>query len=151
MSDIVHSYTVSVDQVRDYQFLVTFDKEQYAALAMDEPAPLGGDTAPGAGRVLAAAVGNCLGASFLFAARKAGVEVTGIHAEVAVEVVRNERRRLRIGRIAVTLDPKITPGDAAKAESVRGIFEDFCTITASVRQGVPVDVTVKGLDNEHPA
>jgi uncharacterized OsmC-like protein len=145
MADLVSTYTISMEQISGYEFRVRFDKPEYGELRLDEPPPLGSDSAPNAGRLLAAAIGDCLGASFLFAARKAGAGVSSLRAEVTVEVERNENRRLRIGRLAVTLDPGIAEGDVEKAQKAREVFEDFCTITASVRQGIPVEVTVKGL------
>jgi uncharacterized OsmC-like protein len=145
MPDIVTSYTVSVEQITDYEYRVRFDKPEYGELHLDEPPPLGKDTGPSAGRLLAAAIGDCLSASFQFAARKGGVSVSGMRAEVKVEVVRNENRRLRIGRLEVALDPGVAAEDVDKARKAAEIFEDFCTITASVRQGIPIDVTVKGF------
>jgi uncharacterized OsmC-like protein len=145
MPDIVTSYTVSVEQITDYEYRVKFDKPEYGELHLDEPPPLGKDTGPSAGRLLAAAIGDCLSASFQFAARKNGVSVSGMRAEVKVEVVRTENRRLRIGRLEVELDPGVAADDLEKARKAAEVFEDFCTITASVRQGIPIDVTVKGL------
>jgi uncharacterized OsmC-like protein len=146
MPDIVTSYTVSVEQLTDYEYRVKFDKPEYGELHLDEPPPLGKDTGPSAGRLLAAAIGDCLSASFQFAARKNGASISGMRADVKVEVVRNENRRMRIGRLEVALDPgTIAADDIEKAKKAASIFEDFCTITASVRQGIPIDVTLKGL------
>jgi organic hydroperoxide reductase OsmC/OhrA len=146
MADIVTSYSVSVEQITDYEYRVKFDKPQYGELHLDEPPPLGKDTGPNAGRLLAAVIGNCLSASFQFAARRNGASISGMRADVRVEVVRNENRRMRIGRIEVTLDPGVAAEDAEKAGKAVEMFEDFCTITASVRQGIPIDVTVKGFE-----
>jgi len=151
MSEVVNQYSISVDQVESYQFRVSFDKPQYGQLLMDEPPPLGQDTAPSAGRILAAAIGDCLSASFLFAAKKNGLSVNGMHTDLTVEVIRNENRRYRIGRIRVTLDPKLAEADAEKARAAAAMFEDFCTITASVRQGIPIDVSVTGVTSPAPA
>ena len=147
MSEVTSQFSISIDQVDDFEFRVKFDKEQYADLLMDEPPPLGKDSAPSAGRMLAAAVGNCLSASFLFAARKNGLKPSRIHSDVKVEIVRNENRRFRIGRIAVNLDPALSSDDLDKVKAVAAMFEDFCTITASVRQGIPVDVHIRGLED----
>ncbi len=146
MSEVTSQFSISIDQVDDFEFRVKFDKEQYADLLMDEPPPLGKDSAPSAGRMLAAAVGNCLSASFLFAARKNGLTPSRIHSDVKVEIVRNENRRFRIGRIEVNLDPALSSDDLDKVKAVAAMFEDFCTITASVRQGIPVDVHIRGLE-----
>ena len=53
-------------QLDGFQFLVKFDKEQFEPLRLDEPPPLGHDTAPNAARILAAAIGNRLSASLVF-------------------------------------------------------------------------------------
>jgi len=148
MSEAVSQFSISLRQTSDFEFQVKFDKEHHPELAMDEPPPLGEDRGPNAGRLLAAAIGNCLSASFLFAARKKGASPSDMRADVKVEIVRNENRRFRIGRIEVTLDPGITAGDRQKALEAAAMFEDFCTITASVRQGIPVEVRLQGLGSQ---
>lgn len=146
MSEPVSEFSLSIDQVNDYEFLVKFDKPPGAELRTDETPPLGKDQGPAPSRLLAAAVGNCLSASFLFACRKAGVAVPRIHASVKAQIVRNEKRRLRIGKMEVDIDPGFNAEDAAKAKGARQVFEDFCTVTQSVRDGFPVEVRVKGVD-----
>lgn len=142
---LVHEFTIAVDRKDGYRFQVTFDKPQYAELALDEPPPLGGDTAPNAVRILAAAVGNCLSASLLFCAGKAKIPIDGIHTRVRTEIVRNERGRLRVGAMHVEIDPRIAP-EHQEAAKCLNIFEDFCTVTESVRAGIPVEVTVRGWE-----
>ncbi len=146
MVNPVHEFTISMDQVRDYEFRIKFDKAQFAELQMDEPPPLGRDSGPSASRLLAAAIGNCLSASLLFCARKAGARIDSIHTEVKVQIVRNENKRLRVGRVEVTIDPKVPEADKAKALDCLPRFEDFCTVTQSIRQGIDVAVKVKGIE-----
>jgi len=148
MSEIVSQFTVSVDQMQDYEFRVKFGKEQSSELVMDEPPPLGRDAGPSAGRVLAAAIGNCLSASLLFCARKARVPLGNIQTQVKVQVVRAENRRLRIGKIEVAIDPHLAESERENARRCLALFEDFCTVTQSVRRGIEVNVTVKGLSTE---
>ena len=145
MSDIVSKFEISIDQVDAYEFRVKFDKEHHQPMTMDEPAPLGKDSAPNAARMLAAAIGNCLSASLLFASRKPGLALGPIHTDVKVEIVKNENRRLRIGKVTVVLDAGLKPEDMEKARAVAAVFEDFCTVTASVRQGIPIETSIKGL------
>jgi uncharacterized OsmC-like protein len=135
-------FSLRVEQVDGFQFLVKFDKDAFEPLRLDEPPPLGHDTAPNAARILAAAIGNCLSASLVFCLQKAGVAATGVFADVQVEVIRNETRRLRIGKIDVTLHTKLPPGHPALASCLRS-FEDFCLVTQSVRQGIDVAVQVE--------
>lgn len=147
-SEVVSRFTIGIEQTQDFEFRVRFDKEQYQDLEMDEPAPLGRDRAPNAARILAAAIGNCLSASLLFCARKSRVQVGPIRTSVTVEIARNERGRLRIAGVEVEIDPQIAAADREKALRCLDLFEDYCMVTQSVRQGVPVKVSVKGLGVE---
>lgn len=141
--DVVHRFAIAVEQVDGFEFRVRFDKPRYAELRLDEPEPLGHDTAPNAVRMLAAAVGNCLAASLVFCAKKRGAALTRVRAEVEVQVVRSASKRLRVGRIDVTLD---APGaDPSAIRECLPSFEDFCIVTQSVRKGIEVDVRVAGV------
>ncbi|MEZ5403375.1 MAG: OsmC family protein [Bryobacteraceae bacterium] len=145
MSTTVHEFTIHVHQIENYRFEVEFDKPNHARLALDEPAPLGQDTAPSASRILAAAIGNCLSASLLFCASKARVPIGPIETKVAVEITRNDKGRLRIGKVRVAIDPRVAPELRESAGRCLDLFEDFCTVTQSVRQGIEIDVTVEGM------
>jgi hypothetical protein len=57
--------------------------------------------------VLAAAIGNCLSASLVFCLKKANVAPSGVTADVDVEIVRNESRLLRVGKVNVTLHTEL--------------------------------------------
>jgi uncharacterized OsmC-like protein len=139
---VASRFAVHVEQVDGFEFRVRFDKEQFAPLRMDEPPPLGRDAAPNAARILAAAVGNCLSASLVFCLKRANVAATEVAADVEVEIVRTEARRLRIGKIDVTLHTKL-PADHPALAGCLSTFEDFCIVTQSVRQGVQVNVKVE--------
>jgi uncharacterized OsmC-like protein len=145
-ADVVTEFTISLEQIKDYEFRVTFDKEQHPSIETDEPPPLGGDKAPNATRLLAAAVGNCLSASMLFCSRKSKVSIDKINTKVTVQIVRNKDRRQRIGRLSVEIMPQIAEADKTKASRCLEIFEDYCVVTQSVRQGIPVDVEIKGIE-----
>lgn len=146
MANVVGEFTISMDQVRDYEFRVKFDKEQVGELIMDEPPPLGREAGPNPSRILAAAIGNCLSASLIFCVRKARIPIESLHTEVRVQTVRNENKRLRIGKVEVTIDPRIAEADKAAAQRCLGLFEDYCTVTQSIRQGIDVQVVVEGLE-----
>ena len=138
---VASRFALRVEQTSGYAFRVRFDKEQFAEIHMDEPPPLGHDNAPNAARVLAAAIGNCLSASLVFCMSKAKVPLEGISADVKVEIVRTETRRLRIGKIDVTLHTNL-PADHPALSGCLATFEDFCIVTQSVRHGIEVDVHV---------
>ena len=141
----VHEFSIDIEQINDFEFRVRFDKPQYSDLSLDEPAPLGKDTAPNASRILTAAIGNCLSASLLFCARKGRVPLGPIHTRVRTEITRTPEGRLRIGNVEVDIDPNIAEADRASAARCLGLFEDFCTVTQSVRAGIQVKVAVKGV------
>lgn len=137
----VSSFDIRISQKEGFLFQVDFDNANHDPLFLDEPAPLGKDEAPNAARALAAAIGNCLGASLVFCLQKKGVKATGIVTKVHVDIVRNDHKRLRIG--AVSVDLEVPPGlDPAALEACKSSFEDFCTVTQSIRDGIDVKVAV---------
>jgi uncharacterized OsmC-like protein len=143
---VVSEFTITMEQTADFEFRVRFDKPHHADLMMDEPAPLGKDAAPSASRILAAAIGNCLSASLLFCMRKAKAELGPIRTRVRTEIARNEKGRLRIAGVEVEIDPQIPEAERQKAMRCLSLFEEYCVVTQSVRQGIPVKVTVKGFE-----
>ena len=118
-----------------------FYKEQYADLRMAEPPPLGQDAAPNPAQILASAIGDCLSASLVFCLKRRGVVVSGLRSEVRVQLVRNDQKRLRIGKVDVAIHPKDPiPDDVLDA--CLQTFEDFCVVTQSVREGIDIKVDV---------
>jgi uncharacterized OsmC-like protein len=133
--------TVRLVQGRDYQFDVHF-ADDVPVLRADEPPPLGQGTGPSPVQLLAAAVGNCLADSLLFALRKFKQAPEPISAQVSAEVGRNAEGRLRVLGMTATLTLGV-PGDTLEhLERVLGSFETYCTVTQSVGAGIPVTVQV---------
>ncbi len=137
------SFAVTLSRVDGYKFEVDFGVEGVPRLLVDEPAPLGEGAGPNPTRMLAAAVGNCLAASLLFCLSKARVEVSDIKVRVEGTTARNERGRLRVEGLAVTLEPTLPAGATGALNRCSGLFKDFCIVTQSVRDGLDVDVQVK--------
>lgn len=135
-------FSISIDRIQDFDFRVKFDKPLYPDLMIDEPPPVGHDHAPNPSRLLAAAIGGCLSASLLFSAGKLRLNPQGMRAEVDVAHARNEKGRLRIGKISVKIIPQIEDPDPHKLQRCLEMFEDFCVVTQSVRQGIDVSVEV---------
>ena len=141
------SHHVHLSHARGFEFVASFpDLPDASPVLLDEPAPLGENQGPNAAALLAAAVGNCLAASLLFCLKKARVDVEGLTADVVTHVERNETGRLRIEGIDVDLLPSLDGADTARLARCGHLFEDFCMVTASVRRGIPVHVTVKGVE-----
>jgi organic hydroperoxide reductase OsmC/OhrA len=141
MSTPVSEFTIQIDRLDGFAFRTRFDRPGFADLLTDEPPPLGNDSAPNPARLLAASVGNCLAASLLFCLSKAKIAPQSLGAEVKVELVRNERKRLRVGKVEVTLRPGVAAEHEAFLECLE-MFEDFCVVTESVREGLDVRVDV---------
>lgn len=137
------TFSLDLQRREGFRFDVTFDDPSWPAVRMDEPEPIGDGTAPNAVRLLGAAIGNCLAASLLFCLQKSRVEVAGISAHVEGVVERNERGRLRVRGVHVTLRPTVEDVPLERLERCTEIFEDFCVVTGSVRGGIDVQVSVE--------
>jgi uncharacterized OsmC-like protein len=136
------THHVTVRLARRFEFIAEFnDVPDAPRLLLDEPTPLGANRAPNAAALLGAAVGNCLAASLMSCLRRGQVDVEGLTARVTTHVTRNEKGRHRITGIDVELDPVL--GDNALVSGCEALFEDFCTVTASVQHGIPVHVSLK--------
>lgn len=142
MSEEIGKFTIRLEQEEHYAFRVKFDLPKASDILMDEPPPLGERNGPNASRLLAAAAANCLSASLMFCLAKEDVPPHTVQTEATCTLVRNEKRRLRVGR----LDVRITVGkellETKKAERCMELFEDFCVVTASIRQGISVGVEI---------
>ena len=134
---------ISMGLRKGYRFLVDFHEKGVEPLLVDEPPPLGEGHGPGASKLLAAAVGNCLSASALFCLEKARISVHGMHTTVRTTKSRNEANRLRIGRIEVKIVPEVAEEDIPRMKRCLELFEDYCTVTGSVRGGIDVTVEVE--------
>ena len=98
-------FTIHLEQLEDYQFNVKFDLPKAADVLLDEPPPLGERAGPNASRMLAAAAANCLSASLLFCLAKTMDEVPAhsITAEATGRLVRDDKRKLRVGGLGIYL------------------------------------------------
>jgi uncharacterized OsmC-like protein len=139
--------TVRLDQVRDYQFDIAFGPG-VPVLRGDEPAPLGQGSGPSPVQLLAAAVGNCLSDSLLFALRKYRQAPEPLHSEVTAEVGRNAQGRLRVLRLTAQLRLGVPADQLDHLPRVLDSFEAFCTVTQSVAPGIPVEVQVYDAHGE---
>jgi uncharacterized OsmC-like protein len=134
-------FLTELEMVHDYQFRIGFDDEGIPDLLSDEPVPVGKGEHPNATRFLSAAVGNCLCASLAFCLRKTRSEPASIKATVRTTLARNEKGRLRVKGMQVTIYPEVD--DPAKLERCLPLFQDFCTVSAAVREGIDIEVTVE--------
>lgn len=138
----VGRFTLLLEQREGYQVNVAFDWKRAPDLLMDEPPPLGETNGPNASRLLAAAVGNCLSASLLYCLGKEEPPDESLQTEVTCIMVRNEQKRMRVGRLEVRLILSDALVQSKRFERCKSLFEDFCVVSASIRQGIPIGVSV---------
>jgi uncharacterized OsmC-like protein len=141
MSEVMRAH-VALRPEGGYRFRVEMDRPEWT-LVVDEPPPLGEGAGPNPARLVATALGHCLASSLRYCLERsrAAAEVS---AEVDVEVRRNERGRWRIAQVTAQLHVSgVDPAQRPAVDRCLKLFEDFCIVTASVRQGIPVDVQVR--------
>jgi uncharacterized OsmC-like protein len=132
---------VELSQRHDYRFDIAFGGDA-PILTSDEPVPLGTGLGPSPVQILCAAVGNCLSDSLLFAFRKFKQEPEPIRCVVTAEVGRNADNRLRVLAMTAQIRMGVEVAALQQVEHVLAQFEEFCTVTQSVRQGIPITVEV---------
>jgi uncharacterized OsmC-like protein len=142
------SFSIDIKHVRDLAFEVDFGIDGVANFMMDEPEPLSRGSGPNPTRVLAASLGACLSASLLFCLQKARSEVKGIETRVKTEMTRNEQGRLRVGGMQVDITVDAEESQSKGIDRCTRIFKDFCVVTESVKNGVPVEVEVHQADKD---
>ena len=112
-------------------------------LAVDEAPPYGGGEGPYPEQILVAGVTNCLCASLVFALGKFKQDATGLAARSSFRVERNADGRLRISGIEVGIALSAPAETMPRLDKVLEQFERFCTVSESVKAGIPVTVAVR--------
>jgi uncharacterized OsmC-like protein len=125
------AFTVDIEQVGEREFRVRFEGTEFTH----------GDPA----QLLASAIGSCLSASLAHCLRKSRVEAGPVKARVTTRVARADRGKMRVAGVEVELDAGVAEEDRERARRCVGLFEDYCTVTQSVREGFPIGVSVKGM------
>jgi len=138
---MTQAITVKLKQEQDFRFAIDF-AGGIPVLHGDEAPPLGAGSGPNPAQLLAAAVGNCMSDSLLFAIRKFKQSPESIQAEVTASIDRNVEKRLRVQHIQVKLTLGVPAAGLAHLDRALEQFEEFCTVGQSVRQGIPVTVEV---------
>ena len=110
--------------------------------ASDEPDPIGEASGPSTPALLAAAIGHCLSASLLEALRHAHLEVTDCETVATAVVKPNAEGLPRIDHVDVVIRPRIAE-NSPRIERCVEVFERYCTVTSSVKEGIDVRVGVE--------
>jgi uncharacterized OsmC-like protein len=147
----IHSHQANLRLVAKYRVMAEFPEVSGTpSLLFDERAPVGDGQGPNAAMVLGAAIGDCLSATLMNCLIRAHVDVEALTATVVTRVARNHAGHYRISGIEVELCPTVPPGERAGLERCQAIFQDYCTVTESVREGIPVTVSFMQLASESP-
>ncbi len=136
-------FSISLKRIENYLFQIDFGA--FGNVLTDEPEPLGGGEGPNPSAMLAAAVANCLSASLLFALRKHKDDPGELTATVTGHVQRVERFR-RVTGFEVQIRLGVPGSSLPGLSQAVSVFENFCTVTQSVRHGVPVAVEIVDSD-----
>lgn len=108
----------------------------------DEPDPVGEASGPATPALLGSAIGHCLSASLLEALRHAHLEVLEFETEVAAVVRPNEQGLPRIDHVEVKIKPHLAES-SPRMQRCADVFENYCTVSSSVKRGIEVRVAVE--------
>jgi len=136
------TFTVKLERIENYKFRIDFENKNWPFIVMDESPPNGNEKGPNPSSVLAAAIGDCLSASLLFCLQKSHVNVEGIKTIIKGKMNRNEKGRWRVTEISTALNTDISLDTIPQLKRCAKIFEDFCIVSKSVEQGIPINIKV---------
>ena len=89
---------------------------------------------------------NCLCSSLVFAVNKFKGDPGRMTATATCETGRNENNRLRVTHIQVDIGLGADPDALPHLDRALAQFEEFCTVSQSVRAGIPFAVSVTAPD-----
>ena len=138
-----NEFTIDVERLDNYKFKVKFDKESMGEIITDETEEVGGEgEGPNPSRLLAASTLNCLMASLTFCLKKKKVDLSSLKGEVTGTIERVDKR-LRVTEFDVNIYPSVDEEDKEKLKKCVDIFENYCVVTQSIRNGIDVNVDVE--------
>jgi len=136
------NFTIHLEQQDAYQFDINFNLPNVTHLTADEPTPLGKGGGPNASRLLVAAAANCLSAGLLFCLTKENAPAHSLKTEATGHVERNKQGRLRVSLITIKLTLNSKLAHIERLDKCLHNFEQFAVVAASIRQGIPMQVSV---------
>jgi uncharacterized OsmC-like protein len=137
---------VELAQVEKYRFSAEYPGQPFGPIVVDEAVPTGGSAGPSPVLSLATAIGHCMSSTLVSTLERAHVPVAPVRTTVEVEVGRNERGRWRVRRLSLQIRTSpLQPEDRARFDHCVSIFEDFCTVSGAVREGIPIETRVESL------
>jgi organic hydroperoxide reductase OsmC/OhrA len=132
-----------VQQVERYEFRLDFPGATYPPVEVDEARPVGTGHGPNPVQMLAAAVAHCMSSTLQNALERAHVQASPISTRVRAHVGRNAAGRLRVQRLSVDIETgPLDESDRERFDRCVAIFEDYCTVSGAVREGVQIGASV---------
>jgi uncharacterized OsmC-like protein len=141
--ELSESNLTKLKRIQGYKFRAEFDAEGLPDLIVDELKPLGESSGPNPTRLLSVAVGHCLSSSLLYCLAKARINVRNLETAVNATLERNEENYLRIKNLSVQMFLDVDEKDKIRVSRCLDVFENYCTVTQSVRKGIAVTVNVR--------
>ena len=136
------SIETKLQLVEGYKFDVNFDVEYIPNIVVDEPKPIGKGSGPNAPRLLATAVGQCMSSSLIYCLHKARIPILNLETTVKTNLFKNEKGLTRIRSIDIQILLEVNEEYETRLNRCLTIFEDYCTVTQSIRNGIQVNVKV---------
>ena len=135
---------VRAEQVERFEFTVQFPGTSFPAIRVDEPAPVGTDRGPNPVRLLAASIGHCMSSTLYNCLERSRVAAAPVTTTVRVEVGRNPRGRWRVLHLDLAIQTDaLHEEDRERFRHCVETFEDFCTVSGAVREGIPIKTVVR--------
>lgn len=133
--------SVTIHQRSGYRFRNEFGAGM-PSIESDLSPPLGEGAGPSPEHFLCAAVANCLSSSLVFALARFKEDPGPLTTTALARVGRNEHNRMRVLGIEVKMTLGGSAADLPHLARALETFEDYCTVTASVRAAIPVTLQV---------
>lgn len=134
-------FEAELNWIKNFVFEITVD--DFPKFYMDELQPVGEDSAPNPADYLLVSVGGCIASSFLYSALKFSIPLKKLQVKVRGEYVR-KNNRIRVGKINVELhiDLDVEKTSYEDLELCVNAFRKYCIISESVKEGIPMDISL---------
>lgn len=132
-----------INLIRDMIFKCDMGKMKLKDCYIDETIKKEDKLGPNAVHLLAHALLGCLSASFIYCLNLRNFTLDDLEAEAEVEIRRNKKGFLRITKVSIDLKPKIDdPAVRKRADQCKKLFENYCTVSTAVREGINIEVNL---------
>ncbi len=142
MAEKEKEYSINIKRIQNYKFEVDFNLDNADRIVVDEDPPQGLNEGGDPSRLLAASIAHCTMSSLLFCMEKSRASVDDMKATARVVFGRDEDKRLRITDVILSIDVKVPKSDEPKLERCVPLFQQYCTVTESVKRGINIKTDI---------